>query len=107
MTDASFDEGLDDFLDAPLPTFAILARFREAAPSEDQAVDEVTRRLAERGVTADTVTLERQDDDGTWLVVARVVTVSIDAHTAVAGVVEDLTAAGLAPDEVWALRQIA
>jgi len=115
MTDASFDAdldadldtALDAVLDAPLPTFAILARFREGAPSEDLAIDAVRRRLVDKGVTADTVTLERQDDDGTWLVVARVVTVSIDAHTAVAGIVEDLTAAGLVPDEVWVQRQIA
>jgi hypothetical protein len=33
--------------------------------------------------------------------VARFVTVSVDAHTAVVGVHETLTTEGVAPDEVW------
>ena len=43
----------------------------------------------------------------TFAILARIVTVSVDAHTAVTGVHEDLVAAGLTPDEVWAERQVA
>ena len=102
------DEATDDLaLDVALPTFAILARFRESAATEDSAVDAVTQRLLDAGQRADHVVIERQDDDGSWLVMARFVTVSVDAHTAVAGVHEDLHGAGLTPDEVWAERQVA
>lgn len=92
--------GLDD-LDAALPTFAILARFAEVADSEEEAIATLTQRLIDAGEGFDQVMLERQDDARTWLVVARIVTVSVDAHTAVAGVHDDLHAAGLTPDEVW------
>lgn len=103
-TGADTDDDLA--LDVALPTYAILARFRESAASADDAVDAVTSRLADCGERFDQVTLERADDDGTWLVVARFVTVSVDAHTAVAGIHEDLHSAGLAPDEVWAERAL-
>ncbi|HVE63799.1 MAG TPA: hypothetical protein VNB94_08370 [Mycobacteriales bacterium] len=107
MTDISFDDLSDDALDAPLPTFAILARFREEAATEAEAIDALSRRFVEAGAPAATVSTERRDDDSTWLLVARVVSISIDASTAVAGVVEDLASAGLRPDEVWVHRQIA
>ena len=100
-------EELDELaLDTALPTYAILARFRETAPSESAALEAVTQRLTDAGERFDQVALERQDDDGTWLVVARFVTVSVDAHTAVAGIHQDLHSAGLTPDEVWAERAL-
>lgn len=103
----TLDADADESLDAPLPTFATLARFRESAATEDEAVASVNRSIVDAGVSCDGVSLERRDDDGSWLVTARIVTVSIDAHTAVGGVVADLEAAGLAPDEVWVQRQLA
>ena len=106
LTADALDETDDLGLDVALPTFAILARFREAAGSEEAALAAVTERLTAAAERFDQVALERQDDDGSWLVVARFVTVSVDAHTAVAGVHEDLHSAGLAPDEVWAERAL-
>ncbi len=98
--------GLDDW-DAALPTFAILARFAEVADSAEEAIATLTRRLVDAGTNFDQVLLERQDDARTWFAVARIVTVSVDAHTAVAGIHDELHAAGLTPDEVWAERQVA
>ena len=105
-TDLDGLDGLDDF-DAALPTYAVLARFAEVADSEEEAIATITQRLVDAGKSFDQVVLERQDDARTWLTVARIVTVSVDAHTAVTGVHEDLVAAGLIPDEVWAERQVA
>lgn len=101
-------DALDELaLDIALPTYAILARFRETAAGPEEAEAALVRRLTDAGEKYDEVAIERRDDDGTFLVVARIVTVSVDAHTAVAGVHDDLHAAGLAPDEVWAERQVA
>ena len=109
LTAAAVDPDAADelALDTALPTYAILARFRERAASASDAVEKVIRRLTDCGERYDEVALEREDDDGTWLIVARFVTVSVDAHTAVAGIHDDLHSAGLAPDEVWAERQVA
>ncbi len=49
----------------------------------------------------DEVSVERREDDGSFWVVARFVTVSVDAHTAVLGVHESLAAAAVPVDEVW------
>ena len=105
--DDSLDAGDDLALDVALPTYPILARFRETADTEAEAVEQVVERLSSAAEPHDAVTIERREDDGTWLVVARFVTVSVDAHTAVAGVHDDLHAAGLSPDEVWAERPLA
>ncbi len=105
--DPDLDADDDLALDVALPTYPILARFRETADTESDAVEQVVARLSSAAEPHDTVTVERREDDGTWLVVARFVTVSVDAHTAVAGVHDDLHAAGLAPDEVWAERPLA
>ena len=95
---------LDETLPAEvaLPTFPVLARFRSEADDAAAAVEDVVQRLeAVRGLF-DEALVERREDDGSFWVVARFVTVSVDAHTAVLGVYETLTAAGVAPDEVWA-----
>jgi len=96
----------DMSLDVALATYAILARFRETAETEESAVEQVVDRLSSAAEPHDLVTVERREEDGSWLVVARFVTVSVDAHTAVAGVHDDLHAAGLQPDEVWAERAL-
>ena len=85
-----------------LPTVPVLARLRSTATDADAAVADVRARLAPvRGLYQD-VLLERQEDDGSCWVVVRFVTVSVDVHTAVLGVHETLSAAGLPVDEVWA-----
>ncbi|MCW2498568.1 MAG: hypothetical protein JWN87_244 [Frankiales bacterium] len=90
-----------------LPTFAVLARFRESAATSDAAVRSVAARLADRDEPFQEVLVERQEGPESWMVVARFVVVSIDAQTAVLGVSETLGGAGLAPDEVWMDRQVA
>lgn len=88
-------------LDAALPTFAVLARFRRLAPSAEQAQQVLRNDLT--GTGYDDVSVERADDGG-WLLRARFLVVSIDGHTAVVGVSEAL--AGTAVDEVWLDRQL-
>lgn len=85
-----------------LPTFPVLARFRSQARDAAGAVAEVVERLAPVRGLFDQALVERREDDGSFWVVARFVTVSVDAHTAVLGVHETLTTAGVTPDEVWA-----
>lgn len=85
-----------------LPTVPVLARFRSVAPDERAAVAEVTERLQPVRGMFDEVVVERREDDGSFWVVGRFVTVSVDAHTAVLGVHETLTSAGVVADEVWA-----
>ena len=97
-------EALDG--DVALPTYEVLARFRSSATSESDAVAEVTRRLTEQHEPFHEITVERQEEDGTWMVVVRFVLVSVDAHTAVVGLDETLRSAGVAPDEVWADHQL-
>lgn len=96
----------DTSSDLVLPTFAVLARFRERADSGERALAQVAERLRSHHEPVHEVELERQETDGEWMVVARFVLVSIDPATAVAGLSETLTAAGLPPDEVWAAQQL-
>ena len=91
--------------DAALPTFEVFARFCVEAPSAAEAQATVVRMLAEADDRPSDVVLERQERPGAWMVVARFVVVSIEAHTAVVGVSETL--AELLPDEVWAGDQLA
>lgn len=84
-----------------LPTFPVLARFRSGAGEPAAAVADVVGRLAPVRGLFDRAWVERREDDGSFWVVARFVTVSVDVHTAVVGVYETLTGAGQAPDEVW------
>jgi len=87
--------------EVPLPTVAVLARFRSDASDAVSAVSDVVARIAPVREMYDDVVVERREDDGSFWVVARFVTVSVDAHTAVLGVHETLTSAGLDVDEVW------
>ena len=89
-------------LDTALPTYAVLAQLsRPAGGSGDEAIRSVETDLRAAAAPYDLVTLERQDEDGTWRLRARFVVVSVDGETAVAGVHETLVAAGVHPDEVW------
>jgi hypothetical protein len=90
-----------------LPTFVVLARFRQQAVRPEDAVDDVRRMLRAAGEPFDDVTLERTEPDGSAMVVARFVVVSVDTQTGVAGVHDSLRGAGLAVDEVWADAQVA
>ena len=91
-----------DELDTALPTYAVLAQLsRPAGGSGEQAVQSVETDLRAVGAPAELVTVERQDDDGTWRLRARFVLVSVDGETAVAGVHQTLVTAGVHPDEVW------
>ncbi len=91
-----------DALDTALPTYAVLAQLsRPTGGSGGEAVRSVETDLRAAGAPYDLVTVERQDDDGTWRLRARFVVVSVDGETAVAGVHEMLVAAGVHPDEVW------
>ena len=110
MTDFVMESDTDrtpDGAETVLPTFVILARFREQAGSEQDAVAAVRRRLTAAGEPFDDVLVERAEPDGAWMVLARFVVVSVDASTGVAGVHDSLRGAGLAVDEVWADEQVA
>ncbi len=114
MTDFVMDTDTDTYSDdatggveTVLPTFVVLARFRQSAASEQEAVDTVRRQLTGADEPFDDVFVERAEQDGSWMVVARFVVVSVDAHTGVAGVHDSLRDAGLAVDEVWADAQLA
>ena len=96
-----------DGAETVLPTFVVLARFRQSAASETEAIAAVTARLRRAEEPFDDAFVERQEDDGSWMVVARFVVVSVDAHTGVAGVHDSLRDAGVAVDEVWADAQVA
>lgn len=89
-------------VEVALPTFPVLARLRSSAPDAQAAVEDVTAQLAPAAGLYDEVVVERQEDDGSFWVVARFVTVSVDAHTAVLGVHETLSGGGVPVDEVWA-----
>lgn len=84
-----------------LPTFSLLARFVVDAVTAEDATSHVEHRLSAVPLPFDQVELERHEDDGSWLVVARFVEPSIDGQTAIIGLHETLTKAGLPPDEVW------
>ena len=106
LDDRDDRDELDELDDDPvLPTFAVLARFATTAGGPEAAVRDVVGRLTAAAEPFHEVTVERQDGN-VVLVVARFVLVSVDAHTAVTGLHETLTAAGVAPDEVWADRQL-
>ncbi len=95
-----------DTAEVVLPTFAVLARFRESATSGDAAVLAVQTRLTDADEPFDQVVVERQEGHTTWMIVARFVLVSVDGHTAVLGLDETLRGAVLAPDEVWVDRTL-
>ncbi|MDP9100654.1 MAG: hypothetical protein M3N21_00665 [Actinomycetota bacterium] len=89
-------------LDQALPTFAVLVRFLEVAPDRETARDQVTQRLSARGEPFEEVTAAPHAIDGRWVVTARFVVVSVEPHTAVAGVHDSLRRDGVSFQEVWA-----
>lgn len=90
-----------------LPTFAIFSRFRVQAATERDAIESVVARLTAAQEPFHEISAEPQEQDGRWPVDVRFVLVSVDSHTAVAGLDETLRAAGIAPDETWADQQVA
>ena len=82
-----------------LDSFRVFARFCVETPTVEEAVAVVQRTIARAGEHPSEVRSEREERPGSWLVVARFVVVSVDAHTAVLGVTEAL--ATVRPDEVW------
>ena len=92
---------LEAALDAALPTFAVQARFWTDAGSPEQAAAEVHGMVRAASDQPAEVSAGRPEADGRYPVIARFVVVSVDEHTAVAGVHDELRAAGLAVDEVW------
>ena len=90
-----------DSFDAALPSYVLLARFVATAPSAEAAVQQVEARRHAAEAPFDEARVERDEGDGSWMVVARFVEASVDEHTAATGLYETLTAAGLGPDEVW------
>ncbi len=102
--DATAVQVLDELpAEVVLVTVPVLVRMRSHAPDERAAVADVTARLAPVRDLHGEVLVERREDDGSFFVVGRFVTVSVDVHTAVVGVADTLTAAGIAVDEVWAV----
>lgn len=95
------------FEEVVLPTYTVLARFREPAVDGASAVRQVVERLTAAQEPFHEVTVQQEDQGERFhLVVVRFVLVSVDPQTAVAGLSETLTAAGLTPDEVWAAEQL-
>ena len=90
---------LDSF-DAVLPTFALMARFRNTP-------DVVVEQLTAAELPFHEVSVERTEFDGTVLVVVRFVEASVDGSTAVAGLYETLHDVALDLDEVWVDREFA
>ncbi len=98
--------GLEDLpgdeLDTALPTYAVLVRFLEPAVDRDAALAQVRDRLTARAEPFDDLTASLHPMDGRWVVTARFVIVSLEPHTAVAGLHAALQQDGLDFDEVWA-----
>lgn len=86
-----------------LPSYEVKALFAASGARAEDAEQDVRARLTAARGLYDDVAVERQEPDGTWLLQARFVVVSIDAATAVLGVSETLGFAGVSADEVWAV----
>lgn len=93
-------------LDAPLPTYALLARFRVEQADEPAAVGAVRGQLRAAEEPFDDITVEREEAPGVYYVMARFVLASVDGETAVRGLFETLRGADLDPDEVWLDAQV-
>ncbi|HEV7209086.1 MAG TPA: hypothetical protein VGN54_10130 [Mycobacteriales bacterium] len=93
--------GDDPSIDMALPTFAVLARFREPAGTREEALRAVERRLVGAEAPFDQVTAAVAEENGAWNVTARFVVASLDSSTAADGVHGTLRAAGLGCEEVW------
>ncbi len=98
MTSPELPDELDG--EITLSTFVVLARFRRPGP-ERSAHDALAEQLRTIGLDVD-LRVERQEQDGAFLLEARLPTVGLDAQTTVAGTYETLETGGLQPDEVWA-----
>ncbi|MGZ6826975.1 MAG: hypothetical protein ACXVGH_09290 [Mycobacteriales bacterium] len=92
--------------DVVLPTYTVLARFRQQAQDADDAVRAVVAALSAQHEPFHEVEVEREEGPGTWMVVARFVISSVDPQLAVQGVGETLRGADLLPDEVWSTGRI-
>lgn len=101
--DTTTQQAVDELpAEVVLLTVPVLVRLRSHAPDERAAVADVIARLEPVRGLYDEVLVERREDDGSFFVLGRFVTVSVDVHTAVVGVVETLTAAGVQVEEAWA-----
>lgn len=87
--------------DDVLATFPVLARLRSTGLDEAAALADAREQLVPLAGMYDDVAVERREDDGSFWVVARFVTVSVDAHTAVLGVHGALADAAVPVDEIW------
>jgi hypothetical protein len=111
MTSVPDSESIpDDFDDDEevhaLPSFAVVARFRRAAPSADEAEVAVREELAAARGLFEGARVEPQDPDGRWPVDVRFVVASVDGERAVDGVHSTLREAGVAADEVWVAERL-
>lgn len=95
----------DDAGDIVLPTFVVLARLR-SGPDEEQALTQTRGTLEPVADLYDQLVVERTEDDGTVLVLARFVTVAIDAHEAVNAVHATLRENHITVDEAWVERRV-
>ena len=87
-------------------SFAVRARFRQAADDARQAEAQVRRALEPvRGLYDDAV-VEPREPDGRWAVDVRFVVASLDGELAVSGVSDALREHGLVPAEVWVAERL-
>ena len=87
-------------------SFAVRARFREAADDAAGAELQVRRALEPVRGLYDDAAVEPQEPDGRWAVDVRFVVASLDGELAVRGVVDSLREHGLVPDEVWVAERL-
>ncbi len=105
MTD-DVDEHLAASEGEVVHSFAVRARFREAADDAGQAETQVRQALERvRGLYDDAV-VEPQEPDGRWAVDVSLVVAFLDGGLAVRGVVDSLREQGLVPDEVWLAERL-
>lgn len=90
-----------DGAEVVLHSFAVLARFRRAADSAEQAERLVRDQLAVVSGLYDDAKVEPQEPDGRWAVDVRFVVASVDGETAVEGVHSTLREQQVPPDEAW------
>jgi len=90
-----------DGTEVVLHSFAVMARFRCAASSGQQAEALVREQLQVVRGLYDDAKVEPQEPDGRWAVDVRFVVASVDGETAVAGVHDTLRQNQVPPDEAW------
>lgn len=104
-SDLLLDRFSDDSGEVVLPTFVVLARFR-SGPDVDQALTQVRGTLEPVAGLYDNLVVERTEDDATVLVLARFVTVALEAAEAVNAVHATLQRNHITVDEAWVDRQL-